>query len=67
MLYTDGVTEATDLDYNVYGEERFEQLLGGLTKASCQQIIDTVRADVKTFVGEAEQSDDITLLAVRRK
>lgn len=67
MLYTDGVTEATDLDYNVYGEERVEQLLGGLTKASCQQIIDTVRADVKTFVGEAEQSDDITLLAVRRK
>ena len=67
ILYTDGVTEATDLDYNIYGEARIEQLLGGLTKASCQQIIDTVRADVKTFVGEAEQSDDITLLAVSRK
>ncbi|MBO7129118.1 MAG: SpoIIE family protein phosphatase [Prevotella sp.] len=67
LLYTDGVTEATDADYNEYGEGRLEALLKQQTKAECQQIIDKVKAEVKAFVGDVEQSDDITLLALRRK
>ena len=67
LLYTDGVTEATDKDYNEYGEGRLETLLKQHTKADCQQIIDKVKEDVKAFVGDVEQSDDITLLALRRK
>ena len=67
LLYTDGVTEATDPDLNEYGEERLQQLLGQLVKSDCQQIIDTVRSDVKAFAREAEQSDDITLLAIKKR
>ena len=67
LLYTDGVTEATDKDYAEYGEGRLEALLKQHTKADCQQIIDKVKEDVKAFVGDAEQSDDITLLALKRK
>ena len=67
LLYTDGVTEATDKDYAEYGEGRLETLLKQQTKADCQQIIDKVKEDVKAFVGDAEQSDDITLLALKRK
>ena len=67
LLYTDGVTEATDKDYAEYGEGRLEALLKQQTKADCQQIIDKVKEDVKAFVGDAEQSDDITLLALKRK
>ncbi len=67
LMYTDGVTEATDTEEKLYGEARLEALLKQSTQADCQQIIDNVKADVKAFVGEAEQSDDITLLALKRK
>ena len=66
LLYTDGVTEAVDPDYKEYGEERLEALLKNSAQAGCQQLIDAVKADVKTFVNGAEQSDDITLLAIKR-
>ncbi len=66
LLYTDGVTEAVDLDYNEYGEERLEELLKNTSQADCQQLIDAVKADVKVFANGAEQSDDITLLAIKR-
>ena len=67
LLFTDGVTEAIDKDEKDYGDERLRKLLGQSTKLSCQEIVDKVKADVKAFVGEAEQSDDITLLALKRK
>ena len=67
LLYTDGVTEATDADYGEYGEGRLEALLKQHTKDDCQQIIDKVKEDVKVFAGDVEQSDDITLLALKRK
>ena len=67
LMFTDGVTEAIDPEENEYGVERLQQLLGQLVASDCQKIIDTVKADVKAFAGEAEQSDDITLLVLKRK
>jgi sigma-B regulation protein RsbU (phosphoserine phosphatase) len=66
LLYTDGVTEAINVNDEEYGEKRLEETLKDVTQQNCQQIINTVKADVKTFAGEAEQSDDITLLAIKR-
>ena len=66
LLFTDGVTEATDTEENEYGEERLSMLLSHSSKLTCQEIVDKVKADVKAFAGEAEQSDDITLLALKR-
>lgn len=63
FLYTDGVTESMDADRRQFGRER---LLGSL--ASCSRkpdaLIRAVGADVRAFAGEAEQSDDLTMLAV---
>jgi sigma-B regulation protein RsbU (phosphoserine phosphatase) len=67
LLFTDGVTEATDPEFNEYGDTRLIDLLGQMVNSNCQQIIDTIKADVKAFAGEAEQSDDITLLAIKRQ
>ena len=67
LLYTDGVTEATNADLKEYGEERLKAVLQQHAKEGCQQLIDSVKADVKAFVGDAEQSDDITLLAMKRR
>lgn len=66
LLYTDGVTEAINVNNEEYGEKRLEDTLKDVTQESCQQIINTVKDHVKTFTGEAEQSDDITLLAIKR-
>ena len=41
-------------------------MLRNASKTNCQQVIDMVKADVKAFEGDAEQSDDITLLALKR-
>ena len=66
LLYTDGVTEAVNAESKEYGEERLEALLRQNAQAGCRQLIDAVKADVEAFVGEAEQSDDITLLTMKR-
>lgn len=68
FLYTDGVTEAENVAKAQYGEER---LLDTLNKLPMQEIIDptlTCKAIMKSvhdFAEEAEQSDDITMLAFR--
>ena len=65
-LYTDGVTEAMDIDNNQYGEERLSNCLNQVDKNSdLSTILQNVRDDLSKHVGEADQSDDITMLAVR--
>ena len=67
VMYTDGVNEATNAQFEEYGDPRMEQLLSTMTGQSCQQIIDGQLADVRSFVADAPQSDDITLMALKRK
>jgi serine phosphatase RsbU (regulator of sigma subunit) len=66
VAHTDGITEARSSDGAFYGEERFEALLRRLAGADAATIVDTVVADVAAFRGEADPSDDVTLLVVRR-
>ena len=66
LLFTDGVTEAVNADVKEYGEARLVSQLKKCSKIGCQQMIDAIKADVDAFVGDAEQSDDITLLAIKR-
>ena len=69
FLYTDGLTEAEDIFHNQFGEERVVSVLSDMKpQEGCprpQIIIDAQTDAVHTFVGEAEQSDDITMLAIR--
>lgn len=66
FLYTDGVTEATDVDQNLYGEQRLLDHLNTLPQTySAEQICRSVKADVDAFVGDAPQFDDITMLCLR--
>ena len=67
VMFTDGVNEAMNIDFKEFGDDRLEASLKKCAGLDCQQIIDTVKADVAEFVGEAEQSDDITLFALKRK
>ena len=64
VLYTDGVTEAMDIKNNLYTDERLLKLLTGIEDHTTEKITNTIIDDVKDFVGEADPSDDITILAL---
>ena len=63
FLYTDGVTEATDAHNRLYGEERLLTVLNKQPNLAAEETLSAVREDIRVFQGEAEQFDDITMLA----
>ncbi|MBQ6297064.1 MAG: SpoIIE family protein phosphatase [Selenomonadaceae bacterium] len=65
-LYTDGVTEAMNKNREQYGEARLENCLNA-TNHQCklQTLLESVSKSLAEHVQDAEQSDDITMLAVR--
>ena len=67
VMYTDGVNEAFNTSFEEYGEERMAQLLSSQNGRSCREMIDSQLEDVRRFSEGAEQSDDITMMALRRK
>jgi sigma-B regulation protein RsbU (phosphoserine phosphatase) len=65
LLYTDGVTEAFNEEEQLFSEDRLEALLPSESFDSAESIITGTIEEVNRFAGEAEQSDDVTLLAVQ--
>lgn len=63
--YTDGVTEAADGAGQQYGEARLDAVLAQAPR-EVDALADALLQDVRRFVAGAEQSDDITLIVVRR-
>ena len=66
FLYTDGVTEAFNAGGVMYTNQRLEQLLTGQNSQSIKAIVQQVFQDVSDFSTGIEQSDDITILSMRR-
>jgi sigma-B regulation protein RsbU (phosphoserine phosphatase) len=64
FLYTDGLTEAEDGNRDLFGMQRIEDVIT-THKGSPQELIETMTAAVHQFVGDTEQSDDLTMLAFR--
>jgi len=67
FTFTDGVTEAMNAAGEQFGEERLEKRLAKCGGKTSQETIDTVRAAVAEWAGETEQSDDVTMLVIKRK
>ena len=65
--YTDGVTEATSAQEELYGMERLQTILGTVAAQSPDQILPAVKADIDAFVDTAPQFDDITMLCLEYK
>lgn len=63
FLYTDGATEATNINNELYGDNRLLECLRRLKGKNAEEALHAVRADIDEFVGDAEQFDDLTLLA----
>lgn len=67
VMFTDGVNEAINSSNEEFGYERLDNIIRGLSNASSQQIIESVKDGIRNFVDGAEQSDDITMLVLKRK
>ena len=68
FLYTDGVTEAIDVNEKLFGEPRLLRVMNDEMKtAQPENIIKGVYNRIQEFAGEAEQFDDITMLCFRFK
>jgi serine phosphatase RsbU (regulator of sigma subunit) len=68
LLYTDGITDARNMDGEDYGEERLQRLAGRLPREyTAKQIVQAVAEDVSQFTGGADQADDITLVALKTR
>ncbi len=68
FLYTDGLTEAEDLEHRQYGMTRIKELTQQLQQNgtfSPTVIINRMTDAVHLFVGNADQSDDLTMLAIQ--
>ena len=64
-LYTDGVTEAMDIDGTLYGEPRLVDMLQAGKYPDAKAAVTETVDDVWRFQGNASQADDITILAMR--
>lgn len=66
LLFSDGVTEATDPETEFYGEDRLVTLLQEKAGATAQGMVQAVVNDLAAFRAGAEVGDDVTIMAIRR-
>jgi len=67
FVYTDGLTEATDANGELFGMDRVVEALNKCNDASAETLIRNMRHAVDDFVQEAEQFDDLTMLCMEYK
>nr|MBN2276610.1 SpoIIE family protein phosphatase [candidate division Zixibacteria bacterium] len=65
FIFTDGVTEA-QRDDEQYGDERMETIVSCKREKQPEEIVDCLMDEINKFMGEAPQSDDITILTLKR-
>ncbi len=66
-IFSDGITEANDIDEQEYGEERLIEYLHRVAERSAEEIVDAIFEEVDRFATGAPQYDDITLMILKRQ
>ena len=66
IIYSDGITEALDGKNKEFGEDRLLKLIKESIKSSAETLIDKVFDAVKIFVKDVPQSDDITIVVIKK-
>ena len=66
VLYTDGITEATNLTNVQYGMERLCEVIGRSWHLVAQEIQQVIVEDLRQHIGQQRIFDDITLLVLKR-
>lgn len=63
LVYSDGVTEAEDVKQRQFGREGLTTAVSAATTPDPEALVQAVKAAIAAHAGNAEQSDDITLMA----
>lgn len=66
VMFTDGITEAADKEDEFYDDPRLETCVLKNSNLNADKLKQIIFDDVKRFVGDAEQSDDITMLILKK-
>jgi sigma-B regulation protein RsbU (phosphoserine phosphatase) len=64
VVYSDGVSEATDWSGEQFGEKRIEAVLKANATLEAGELYEKLRQELATFTCDAEQDDDVTLLVL---
>ncbi|NIT60486.1 MAG: SpoIIE family protein phosphatase [Aliifodinibius sp.] len=67
ILYSDGITEAKNVDEEEFGEKRLQQVVTQNERLSSAELVDKIIDAVRYHSGDVPQADDMTLLVVKRK
>jgi len=67
IIYSDGVTEAQNKDFDEYGDERFQTLVTQRRESPPAELVAAVRDDIRAFTGDAPAFDDVTLFVLKRQ
>ncbi len=66
ILYTDGITEAENVDKELYGIQRLKNIVVLHRQQSVETIKEKVFEDVQSFIGKQKVYDDLTLLVIKQ-
>lgn len=66
LLYTDGISEASDINFALYGEERVKKKIIELAGSEPRKICYGVMEDVQRFSASSAYADDKTLVVIKR-
>ncbi|MCL2182710.1 MAG: SpoIIE family protein phosphatase [Chitinispirillia bacterium] len=65
FLYTDGVTETVNSGMAMFGEERMIEAVNRYHGLEIEKFAESLKCEIIDFAGDAEQADDVTMLALR--
>ena len=65
LAFTDGIPDTQNIDGEFFGNERLQALL--TYNSTPAELLNKIESELNQFIGEADQFDDITLLAIKRK
>ncbi|HEX28924.1 TPA: serine/threonine-protein phosphatase, partial [Candidatus Poribacteria bacterium] len=65
VMYTDGITEASNSSGEMFGEERLKQIIIEGERLSAMQLLQRIYDEVKRFSEGMPQQDDLTLIVMR--
>jgi serine phosphatase RsbU (regulator of sigma subunit) len=65
LMYTDGVVEAFNAEKELFGFERMHDLAAECSQLSAKEAVERIAGAVDAFAGGVDQSDDITIMALK--
>ncbi|MFN3240751.1 MAG: PP2C family protein-serine/threonine phosphatase [Planctomycetota bacterium] len=67
LMYTDGITEATDAELEMFGEDRLEQVLLQSAAGTAKDVLDAALHELARFTGRDHHDDDVSLMVIKAR